>query len=263
MPDNWKESTMNRTCIALLASTLLLASIQPATAGEFMDTRLSFVLSENNFYAGPGETVDNSPGLGIGADDSNTVFFDNYDTRFSGFETLSHLALYKKMPSFFDDLSTEAALVLYLPSLSDSGSYIRLIYEMPTPNSNVELILFPVSGDRFRLGYSYRISWGGNSIFPERATVVPAAKLQLNLPWGYAFLGAKTTQIPQPIGETLQFELVTNHGLLAGMGVDIEGLRAELNGGYFTRGAFDFDGVRGRGIYATGLSYQIGYHQGM
>ena len=47
---------------------VVACSALPAAAGDFMDTRLSFVLSENNFFAGPGETQINSPGLGIGAD---------------------------------------------------------------------------------------------------------------------------------------------------------------------------------------------------
>ncbi len=77
---------IRRLLSALLISALAAPS---AAAGDFMDTRLSFVVSENNFFAGPGETQVNSPGLGIGADKSNTLFFDNYDTRFSGFETMS------------------------------------------------------------------------------------------------------------------------------------------------------------------------------
>ena len=96
---------MNRKPVFTAVFVLLLAlgMAAPALAGDAMDTRLSFVFSENNFFAGPGETQVNSPGFGIGADKSNTLFFDNYDTRFSGFETLSHLVLYKKLPSFFEN----------------------------------------------------------------------------------------------------------------------------------------------------------------
>ncbi len=259
-----------------LVSTLLAAN---AAAGDFIDTRLSFVFSENNFFAGPGETPINSPGFGIGADDSNTLFFDNYDTRFSGFETMSHLVLHSRLPSFFDYLTTEAALVVRFrvegvnaenweetTRIYDSGSYIRLIYDLSQgaqDDKNIELVLFPISGDRFRLGYSYKISWGGSGIFPLNSGLVPAAKLQINMPWGYGFLGVKTTQIQENIVGVKQTEMVTNYGLLGGLGVDIEGLRAEVNGGWFTRGAFQPEGLRGEPIYGAGFSYQVGYHQGM
>jgi hypothetical protein len=259
---------------SILATIVLCTAVSaPLLAGDFMDTRLSFVLSENNFFVGPGQTIDNSPGIGFGADNSNTLFFDNYDTRFSGFETMSHLALYKKLPAFFDNLTTEASLVIRFriqdeetTDIYDAGSYIRLEYDLAEAwmdDSSLELVLFPVSGDRFRLGYSYKISWGGSNMFTLKKGVAPAAKLQLNLPWGYAFVGFKTAQIRETLGDTSQTEMVTNYGVLAGLGVDIEGFRAEVNAGYFTRGTFEHEGVRGRGIYASGVSYQLGYHSGM
>jgi hypothetical protein len=259
----------------LLWLVLLLAA--PAAAGDFMDTRISFVISDANFFAGPGEGQVNNPGIGIGAGKQNTLFFDNYDTRFTGFESLSHLVLYKKLPSFFDNLTTEAALAIrfYIygdtdvnKMIYDTGSYIRLSYDLSggmAENNNLQLTLFPVSGDRLRLGYSYRISWGGSGIFPnyDPRVNVPAVKLQLNKPWGYAFLGAKTAQINEYLKDTNQTEMVTNYGLLAGFGVDIAGIRAEVNGGFFTRGTFAHQGVRGEHMYGGGVSYQLGYHQGM
>ncbi len=92
---------MNRRITYSSLALLLLALTPPAMAGDFIDTRLSWVLSENNFFAGPGESQVNSPGIGFGADKSNTLILDNYDTRFSGSDTISHLELYKKMPAFF------------------------------------------------------------------------------------------------------------------------------------------------------------------
>jgi hypothetical protein len=267
---------MRRHAPIALAALLAAGLSLDARAGDFMDTRLSFVLSENNFFASPGETLVNSPGFGIGADKSNTLFFDNYETRFSGFETLSQLVLYKKMPAFFEHLTTEASLAIRFmvndektTSIRDTGSYIRLVYDLSQGETNdktLELVLFPVSGDRFRLGYSYKISWGGSAIFPLRkgdSNIVPAAKLQLNLPWGYGFLGFKSTRISENIAETEQTEQVTNYGVLAGLGVDIQGIRAEVNGGFFTRGTFETQGVRGFPIYGGGGSYQVGYHKGM
>ena len=94
----------------LLATALLASAAQPAAASDFMDVRLTWTLSENNFLAEPGETGNNSPGLGIGPGDR--VFFDNYETKYSGFETMGHLVLTKRMPGLIDDFGAEASLFL-------------------------------------------------------------------------------------------------------------------------------------------------------
>ncbi|MBW2700442.1 MAG: hypothetical protein JRF33_06445, partial [Deltaproteobacteria bacterium] len=75
--NNQREALMNRKPVftAVFVLMLGLGMATPAVAGDAMDTRLSFVFSENNFFAGPGETQVNSPGFGIGADKSNTLFF--------------------------------------------------------------------------------------------------------------------------------------------------------------------------------------------
>ncbi|MBW1809965.1 MAG: hypothetical protein JRJ87_17340 [Deltaproteobacteria bacterium] len=257
---------MNR-CRAVWILLVIAVFNSSASAGDFMDIRLSWVLAENNFLVEPGETSVNSPGIGIGANENNTLFFDNYDTKYTGFETFGHLVLYKKMPAFFENFNAEAALVLRIGAqyLDDEGSYIRMTYDFSdgfTDDENIELTLFPLSGDRFRLGYSYTLSWAADDIFPLRATFVPAVKLQLNIGWGYCFVGLKTAQLRETLGDTSQTELVTNYGTMAGLGVDIEGFVVEVNGGYFTRGTFEHEGVRGRGLYLSGISYQVGYHQG-
>ena len=101
-----------------------------------------------------------------------------------------------------------------------------------------------------RLGYSYRISWGGSPIFfkfnpdlPVGASAfvtntnpAPGAKLQLSGERYYAYVGFKTSLL---LNRNPQVnEQVAVYGALAGAGVDIiaEHLRLEANGGYFDRG---------------------------
>jgi len=252
----------------LLTASLTLLLCSSAAAGDFMDMRLTWSLSDANLLASPGETADNTPGPHIGSDGS-LGFFDNYETKYTGFETLGHLVLYKEFNSFFDYFSGDSALFLGIQpnsGFADEGSYIRVRYDWSkgtAEGKNLELTLFPLEADRLRLGYSYRISWGGSDIFQQNYGLVPGAKLQLNLPWGYAYAGFKTTIISEYIDDTEQTEQVANYGALAGLGGDWQGFVLEMGGGYFTRGTFAHEGVRGRKLYTMGLSYQVGYHEGL
>src|SRR5687767_6950977 len=61
----------------------------------FMDTRLSFACAHEDMLRDP-RVLPSAPGFHCGRPNAlGVLFFDNYDTRFSGFETLTHLALYK------------------------------------------------------------------------------------------------------------------------------------------------------------------------
>ncbi|XXF75824.1 hypothetical protein P2318_22550 [Myxococcaceae bacterium GXIMD 01537] len=256
-----------------LALTGLISLSAPAWAGDFVDTRLSFVFADDNVLAGAGETTPNSPSARFGAGNQNTQFYDNFNTRFSGFETLSNIVLYKRSAAFFEGLTTEAALtilVLEQPSggvsLRDNSSYIRLNYTPPSwgEKEGISLTGFPVSADRFRLGYAYRISWGGSGVFTNRATAdgVPGAKLQVTRDNWYAFVGGKTALV---LNELI-LEKETLYGVLAGAGWDIiPTFRIEASGGYFEKGIIP--GLANQGIEApvrsAGVSAQATYHVGV
>ena len=69
------------------------------------------------------------------------------------------------------------------------------------------------------MGYAYRVTWGGSSIFTSRAanSGVPAVKLQLTRDRWYAFVGMKTGLLLND----LILEQETQYGFLAGAGVDV------------------------------------------
>ncbi|NVJ06678.1 hypothetical protein HUW63_15695 [Myxococcus sp. AM001] len=256
-----------------LALTGLISLSAPAWASDFVDTRLSFVFADDNVLAGSGETTPNSPNARFGAGNQNTQFYDNFNTRFSGFESLSNVALYKRAPAFFEGLTTEAALTLLVlerPSggvdIRDNSSYIRLNYQPPgwSEKEGISLVGFPVSADRFRLGYAYRISWGGSGVFTTRAVTngVPGGKLQITRDNWYAYVGGKTA--------LMQNELIreeeTKYGLMAGAGWDIlETLRVEAGGGYFQKGLVPGLATLGveAPVNAAGVSGQVVYHVGV
>jgi hypothetical protein len=239
----------------LQVGALALVVSAQAWAGDFIDTRIAFAFADDNVLANSGETRVNSPTAGFGAGAQNNQFYDNFNTRFSGFETLSNLTLYKKAPAFFEGFEGEAAVSVLLLELSsgsvrlvDNSSYIKLNYRPPGwgPKEQVSLTGMPVSSDRFRLGYAWRISWGGDSIFTYgqgaglqgsgtgRPSAVPGMKLQVTRDRWYAFAGAKTGLL----NNQLIREQERAYAGLVGGGFDIVPgtARIEANGGYFQRG---------------------------
>jgi hypothetical protein len=249
----------------ILTMTCTLASLlvaHAAYAGDYVDTRLNFTLTDENLLVKPGETNPSVPGVRIGQPSSlGLLFFDNYDTRYTGYENLTHLVLYKKMGT--GRFTAEAAYVLRLLQFTDinlssidDGSYIRLTWwfdrnhEFGGRKTNIALTAFPLNADRMRLGYSYRISWGGSPIFfkfnPDlpvgaapfvtNTNPAPGAKLQISDERWYAYVGFKTSML---LNRNPQVnEQVAVYGALAGAGFDIvpNHFRAEANGGYFDRG---------------------------
>jgi hypothetical protein len=273
------------------------AGAAPPGAGGtgFMDTRLTFTFGDDDILHRTGELVPISPRFSIGDRPQYRLFFDNLNSRFAGRENISHLVMYKKLPAFFPNLTTEAALVLRLDlsalssntgnlnaAFYDSGSYIRLFYRTGGPDARpdgLSAVFFPLDTDRFRLGYLYDISWGGTaasinqSIFPRLVGSSPGFKVQYDLQDRfYVFGGMKTATIVQPQqvlapGET-EVETVrvgeSNYGLLGGFGVDVmKNLRFDGGAGFFQQGRFEFEDVRGRPVYTYGASARAVVHQDM
>ena len=262
--------------------------------GNFMDTRLTWTFGDDDFLHRTGEITPISPSFGIGDRPQYRLFFDNLNSRFSGRENITHLVMYKRMPAFIANLTTEAALVLRFDlaqlsaqtnnvnsALYDAGSYIRLFYNTDTAKAKTGLsaVFFPLDTDRFRLGYLYDISWGGTasninqSIFPRIQGASPGMKMQFDGDGYYFYGGFKTATIIQPQqvlspGGESEVETVrvgeVNYGVLGGGGADLGStVRFELGAGYFQQGKFDLEDVRGKSVYTYGASGRVVVHHKM
>jgi hypothetical protein len=149
-------------------------------------------------------------------------------------------------------------------SFADDGSYLRLRYFFSgsiedTDAANVDLVLFPFNSNRFRLGYLWDLSWGGNDIFPSRGIAAPAAKLSISAFDGYAFVGAKTARL---LDENIN-EIESNWGVLSGAGYDFFDVFAvDLSGGVFQRGTNPLVGVEGESVMGFGGSGRLSLHLG-
>ena len=266
-----------------------------AGGGGFMDTRLTWSFGDDDFLHKTGELLPLSPTFSIGDRQQYRLFFDNLNSRFAGRENLTHLVLYKKMPSFIPRLTTEASMVLRFDiaalaantgnlnaALYDSGSFLRVFYNTNTnkEKEGLSAVFFPLDTDRVRLGYLYDISWGGTaaninqSIFPRIQGASPGVKFQYDHEKFYAYGAFKTATIVQPQqvlqgsgGET-EAEVVrvgeTNFGFLGGAGVDFtKNFRADLGAGFFQQGKFDLEDVRGKNVYTYGFSGRLIVHDKM
>jgi hypothetical protein len=275
----------------LLAVVGVWLAPSEALAWDFMDTRVTWTFGDDDVLARSGEVFPDSPLPGIGDRDGYELFFDNLDSRYTGREHLTHLVMYKRMPSLLSDrLTIEAALVMLFniqalygdaPTtnnvLRDDGSYIRLFYGWNTarPTDGLEVVLFPIDTNRFQVGYLYDLSFGGGNIFTRNAgSLTPGLKLQIRVGNFYYFIGMKTAvvrqevEVPTTEGEesefTVQFVSETNYGGLTGLGFDATPwFRFDLSGGYFQTGTFPIAGLRAQPVYTYGGAARVVFHQGI
>ncbi|MHB1846930.1 MAG: hypothetical protein ACYCWW_19080 [Deltaproteobacteria bacterium] len=266
--------------MAFVLGVAALFSGARARASDFVDTRLTFLFSDENVLVKPGETAPSIPGPHVGFPTyQNLQFYDNFDTKYTGFENLSNLVLYKETPTYFEGLDAEAALVLTLldygplVNIQDQSSYIKLKYTPPGWNAKregISLTVFPTSSDRMRLGFSYRISWGGDAIFPQGGPPVlgpllpsipaPGGKIEITRDRWYAWVGAKGTELLDPLIN----QPVVNYGVLGGGGYDITpSLRAEANGAYFSQGGNPSSDVIDAPVWVGGASGRVVWHKGV
>jgi hypothetical protein len=178
---------------------LLLALANPAIAGDYMDIWVTSAFEDSNLLAGPDAY---SPALNF-VERGNRTFFENYESRSTDDISRSTLVLYRADEGYRDGWSTEAAFVLrYTPylnpdatdpgtSLEDDGSYVRIIRSL-AGNQEVSLTGYAVDAGRFRLGYSYDLTWGGREIHSFEAGAAPGVRLQWQDGTSYAFAGVKT-----------------------------------------------------------------------
>ena len=247
-----------------------------AHAGDFVDTRITFIFGDDNFLAKAGDTNPSSPDAGFGRRAGRIFFFDTLNSRYQGDETLTNLVVYKKLPGFINGLTTEAAFIAQFQLLgdpnnekfADNGTYLKITYDFEggeNRNKNLVVTLFPFNAPQFRLGYHWDVSWGGSEIFPRAVGPVPGAKIQLDMPRWYVFGGARTAQIQGKETPRGNEESETFYGLLGGGGLDIikKHLRIDASGGYFQKGRNPLAPVEGRIIDSGGFSTQIVAYDGI
>ncbi len=262
---------------ATTALLLTLITAPTAHAGSFIDTTITGYFGDDNLLVGP-DDFSPSPGLSNAYPE---LFFEGLEAEKTVAVTETHMVLYKKMPGFVRGMQTEAALVIEFEvfrdpdngnvgpsdsnidtSIHDDGSYLKLTGFFDADamaGPSVAFTMFPFDSQRFLLGFSYDLTWGGEDIFPTNYGPVPGAKLMLDLERAYLFVGAKS----QPrIMQYYDNQVENQYGLLFGGGFGAGPFFLDVNGGAFNRGHFDIQEHLEDTIYAGGVSGQIGMRFG-
>lgn len=275
--------TRSSRLLALAAALLMPAA---AHAGEFVDTRIVFLFSDDNVFAGP---ADFSPQPDFGPREDVDLFYDNYNTRDSGQVTKTTLGVYRRMVGWHPRIETEAGFVarfeLFVDNATgkpqrsyeyaDDGTFVQVNWLLGDTTELTEtrkaarpprlyFLGYPFSADRFRLGYSYAITWGGREIIPKNTAPISGMKFGWDGKRAYWFGGMKTSRL---LNENTN-DLEANYGFLTGAGIDVtESLKIEGGAGFFQRGALPpigpGDPIAGERINATGVSAQVIYHKGL
>jgi len=223
--------------------TLLFAL--PAAAGDFMDVWVTSAFEESNVLAGPDAT---SPAPNF-VERGNATFFENYESRYTDDISQSHLVLYRADEGFVPNWFTEAAFVLrfapYLDpdqtdpgvDISDDGSYVRIGRHLGGEDTSLSFTGYAVDANRFRLGYSYDLTWGGRDIYSFDPSAAPGVRLQLDVRTFYAFVGMKTAVGDYADPDTGVVRNQAYYGGLAGLGGQVgDHLRLEGGAGNFQQG---------------------------
>ncbi|MBN2694911.1 hypothetical protein JXR93_09635 [bacterium] len=274
---------MKRIFVALLLATCSLF------ASDFVDTQVTFTYSDDNIF----ETSRRSPFARIGEIDDE-LFNENLNTIKTGDETETQLVVYKKIDGFIKNLSVETAFVLELSlfsnetgeswnRLKENGSYIRVNYG--TENNKIVVTAFPFNAERFLLGFTYDLSWGGQSFWPKskinKTTPVPGIKFDYTNKTGSLesniFVGAKTRPYNVNIiekdnngEEYINNTVATTWAILGGGYLDfMEQIRLDAHFGRFYKGTNPLNGatelkddnVLGKRIYADGVAVRLSYRQ--
>ena len=240
---------------------------------DFIATMLTFYVGDDNLLAG---NADRSPALGM-TNAYPELFFEGLNAEKVAVVTETHMVIYAKMPGFLKWVDTEAAFVAefelardpddarLVGRFRDDGSWLKATFWLGDKgsSSNITLTAWPFSADRFRLGYTYDLTWAGDQLWARNQSPVPGVKLATEIvgkgPVKFeAFAGAKSlTQLRADNNETENY-----WGVMGGLGPRIQlaeniKLQYDVNGGYFTRGTFQQDPHRSVPLVAFGASHRL------
>ncbi|RKG93695.1 hypothetical protein [Corallococcus terminator] len=188
----------------------------------------------------------------------------------SALRTFFHAALDVRTPELASGLSAEAALSMFFSTgggaqgvaFSDNGSAIRLRYRPSTWESREGLALsvFPLTGTRVYMGFSYPVTWERQS-FPRRSGNEPALELRLSRRRWSVFAATKAASVIND----LELKAQSRFALLAGGAVELTPeLGLALKATHLNRGVVPTLAAQGieESMPVYGVSLGASWHRG-
>jgi hypothetical protein len=243
---------------------------------DFIQTQVTFYIGDDNVLAG---SSDRSPNAGMG-NQYPEPFYEGLNSETQAVVNETELVLYGKAPGFIPHVDTEAAFVgefglfrdpqdnRLVGRFRDDGSWLAVTVWMKKEKKGdfLRLTAWPFSSNRFRLGYTYDLTWGGDKIFPKNLGPVPGIRLDLDTQFVNAFVGAKSlARVRADNNEVENF-----WGVLGGAGPAFDlgpqkksRISYDFGAGYFARGTFQQDPFRSDAVQAFGFSHRIMWTHGL
>ena len=222
--------------VALLTIAVPAHAEDPPRRANLLKTSLVWIFGDDDVTHAPSDASPASPGSGIGDRPGYDSLFDGLASRYTGRENRSELRLDGDAPGLFPRLATRAGLALGVnlaalgerpaPLLvEDLGSYLELEWSLggrPERPDALRLRLFPVNGDRERVGELEALAWGGavgprwSSPYSGASGPVRAARLEAGVGFVRAHVGLKTAPFveTQPVGPAVD---ETSYGAYGGV----------------------------------------------
>jgi hypothetical protein len=239
---------------------------------------LVWIFGDDDVLSGRGSASEVSPAASIGDRSAFDGVFEGVSSRFTGRENRLELRLAAEAPGFVRALTTRAELVFGMDAsrvgdregtfrLEDAGSFVEVRARLGDPDVFVRL--FPLDGDRERVGSLEALGFGGRT-GPERLSPyvgargpVRAATLGISSGETRGLVGVKTASFlePAPSGPARE---ETSYGFYAVLAArPRHWLSFELGAGHFEHGFLPGAGAPVGRATTTGGSARLSFQSGL
>jgi hypothetical protein len=231
-----------------------------------------------------------SPAASIGDRPGYDSLASGYRSRYTGRENRVELHLRGSAPGFLRSLDTSAELAVGIDATGlgapndgpsgaplhaeDLGSFVEARLALSAQQcassapSFLAVRLYPIDGDRERVGWLEALGWGGatgprrESPYLTARTAVRAGRLSLGVSAVEAFAGLKTAGFVEPVPDA-PATVETSYGVFAGIEArPAELVRLGIAGGNFEHGVLE-SASRGERATTAGGSARVAIQRGM
>jgi hypothetical protein len=280
--------------LAVLVFTRVSRAEPPVAAPtESARVALVWIYGDDDAFGPSNASEPGSPAPSIGDRPGYDSLAPGYRSRYTGRENRVELHVRGSAPGFVRSLETSAELALGIdasglgaPSdgpggapvrAEDLGSFVEARFALPSEPGTLPapqrepflaVRLYPIDGDRERVGWLEALGWGGatgprrESPYATARPAVRAGRLSLRVSALEVFTGLKTAGFIEPVPDA-PATVETSYGAFVGVEArPVALIRLAIAGGYFEHGLLE-GSARGERATTAGGSARISIQHGM